>query len=134
MHLTLLSVDILVIMVQILKYIFFFIQNVSDLADAVERRKTLYQKWGLTLQPCIFAELNFGSFYVCFDDFNYTFSTALRAIDVCFKLHQSLHLKYNFEATNTWLFIQRAIYNIETVYDRPSPGCHDLVNQYRILS
>lgn len=62
-----------------------------------------------------------ATFYTTFDGILYQLPTLLKCLDVCFKITQILNLKYNMECSNIWHFIQRKVYNIQTVYDKISP-------------
>lgn len=90
--------------------------------EVMTLRKSKYLQWGLTLQPTMFIVQGCDSspalFYTTFDGISYQLPSLLRCLDACFKVTQVLNLKYNIECNNLWLFIQRKIYNIKTVYDK----------------
>jgi len=100
------------------------------LAETYRNRRRQYEKLGLTVQPIIVADTVNHQYYILFDDVQYRFTSILRAVDVSFKLHQVLHLKYNHEVVNTWTFIQKGIYKLATKYDKASPSTTAAIKKF----
>lgn len=56
--------------------------------------------------------------YVAINDILYEVETPLKAIDIAFKAIHALDSKYPTECIREWLFLQRAVYEIKTSYDK----------------
>lgn len=66
--------------------------------------------------------------YVFVDDTLYNFTDALSAIDFCFKIIHSLQANYPLESEPIWVFLQKQVYNITTIYDKNFQSLNTLVN------
>ena len=64
--------------------------------------------------------------FLLVDNTSYIMTSVLKAIDVCFKLTFVTNLNYAVECQSVWLFLQRALYNIETPYDKVTPRVNEL--------
>lgn len=102
-----------------------FITHVSSAAqveEVVERRKAKLLSFGMTLQPFIIIVgstlKDVTANYVAVNGSLYITSTTTHAVDACFKIIFSLNLKYPFECTTTWHFIQNGLYGLKTPYDK----------------
>jgi len=60
------------------------------------------------------------SSFVIFDGIRYEVESPARAVDVCFKLYQSLHAAYPPESEVMWMVIQKLVYEIDTKWDKKS--------------
>ena len=56
--------------------------------------------------------------YVMLDETIDTTDSLIKAVDVCFKLFFVFNAEYPKEAVDPWTFIQKAVYDIDTVYDQ----------------
>ena len=101
-----------------------FQQSVEEIAPTLAQRRQRYETLKITCQPAIFATLNAdgtNSYHVLVDKLHYHFKNVLKAVDISFKLHFVLGLKYPYESTQIYTFIQRYYYGIETKHDHVSP-------------
>jgi len=59
-------------------------------------------------------------------------NTALKAIDVCFKIFHALHTQYPPECAQIWQFIQRAAYEMPRnhQYDPHYSSVESLLNEF----
>lgn len=110
-----------------------FVTQVSaetEILPAVEARKNKYRDLGRSFQPLVVivgpSLQETSRSVVVVDDTWYNFSSALEAVDGAFKIFHSTGACYPEEATDVWLFIQRAFYKIETKYDRISQAIRHL--------
>ena len=93
-------------------------QNIKEKADDLEKK-------GLRMQPHVVAlvqdssNLDQGScFYAVISrDIYFAVSTAMIAVDICMKTFFVFDVKYPDSARSTWLFLQRAVYEIGTQQD-----------------
>ena len=67
---------------------------------------------------------------VVIDDVLYEVESTLKAIDITFKAFHALHANYPVESERIWLFLQKAIYNIETQWDKQEGTVTALVQEY----
>lgn len=56
--------------------------------------------------------------------------STLKAIDVTFKAFHALYANYPVESERIWLFLQKAIYNIETQWDKQEGIVTVLAKEY----
>jgi len=86
-----------------------------------ERTKKL-QSFGLTSQPiAVIVGPTFDEIHQCFlviNKFRYEVETPLKAVDLVFKSCHTLNIIYPPEVGQVFMFLQKAIYNIETVWDK----------------
>lgn len=72
----------------------------------------------MTAQPLVVFIEEISEAYLCIDNVKYKVSTALKAIDTCFKSIIALNAEYPKECDPVWIFIQNYIYEIKSTYDR----------------
>lgn len=87
----------------------------------LEAKRAKLASFGLTLQPTpvFVGELNnITAAYVVVDDVLLSTPTALKAVDLCFKVIHALHTEYPVEAEQVWMLLQWGLYNIRTEYDK----------------
>ncbi|KAL0114848.1 hypothetical protein PUN28_006123 [Cardiocondyla obscurior] len=96
--------------------------NVNDIKPVLESRKEKYVKYGLNqgVQSIIVGDDldNIKHSFVAINDVLYEVETPLKAIDIAFKVTQALDTKYPAECSREWLFLQLAVYEIKTSYDK----------------
>lgn len=94
----------------------------GELLETIDARAQKLKKFGLTLQPTpVIVGGNLDEIeaaYVCVDSHLFPVSTALKAVDICFKIIHAVHACYPFEAEAIWIAIQKAIYNLTTPWDK----------------
>ena len=84
-----------------------------------------------TVQPLIVAVPSNDEYYVIVDDKKFLFTSAIRALDMLFKITMVLNLAYSREAKNFLLFIQRHVYDITTSYDKMSPCIYEVIQKLK---
>lgn len=65
------------------------------------------------------------------DDLMYTVESPLAAFDQCFKLYQALHSFYPVQSNYSWLFVQQALYGMNTEFDGKIPAVEKHVKGYQ---
>ena len=103
--------------------------------EELEKRQTKYKSRGLTAQPSIIEVKNDHEsiFYIRVDNIIYRFDSFLKALDICFKMHFVLNLKYAHEINQTLLLIQKTIFKIDTEYDRVSPALSIFIKEIEVI-
>ncbi|XP_070852414.1 uncharacterized protein [Drosophila suzukii] len=85
-----------------------------------------------TVQPFVFVEgqgaTSLKSFFVYFDKTIYKFDSFIQSLDICFKIFNTLDLKYPPASELSWNFIQQYFYNIYTEYDKKSANLSSLLS------
>lgn len=87
---------------------------------------------GLNVQPYIIvvgptlAEIS--SFFVSVDKILYNVTSALNAIDTCFKIFHVFNIEYPAASDHIWVLIQRELYNFTTKYDKTPPYIVEIIN------
>ncbi|RXG56726.1 hypothetical protein Avbf_15154 [Armadillidium vulgare] len=88
----------------------------------------------MRIQPFVIAVVgtssqSLQSFYTYVDGVRYKLPTLLAAVDLCFKAIQVFHLEYPVACINTWWFVQKGLYGINTQCDRQSPEVSALITE-----
>lgn len=101
--------------------------------NEVAKKRTKMDNMGLHLQPFIIvvgpsAEA-LESVHIRIDDITYMIPSLLTALDVLFKIYITVNIAYPLESENICYFIQRGIFNIQTVFDDPSPFVSDTIDK-----
>ena len=87
----------------------------------------MLNKKGIHLQPHVVVLCNdvediddgkYVAFSVITSDLIYEMPTVVAAVDVCLKCTFVFSLQYNAAARSSWLFLQHAVYGIETKQDK----------------
>lgn len=65
--------------------------------------------------------------YVIINNSIYMVDSPLQAFDLCFKAFFSLNAKYPKKCEPVWLFIQKIIYNIDTIFDSNFNSVNELI-------
>ena len=99
----------------------------------IEDRIQKLEKRGLVLHPCIITieEKKLVDFCVYFDAIFYKCQTLLNALDLLFKVYHVLNLNYPPEAEPLWLFIQQALFQIHTPYDKSFQRVSELLVDFQ---
>lgn len=88
----------------------------------IEERTKKLKSFGLTSQPiAVIVGPSFDEIHQCFviiNEFRYEIKTALKSVDFVFKSCNALHIQYPPEVGQLFMFLQRAIYNFETLWDK----------------
>ena len=96
------------------------------MTDALKRVEAEAAATATNVQPLIVNVLDTEDYYVVVDSYKYVFPSAVRALDILFKLTMVFNLAYSREAKNFLLFIQRFVFDIKTKYDKLSPCIFDV--------
>ena len=105
----------------ILYNIYIYIQTHADINPALLVRRKKLANFGLNVQPqpiIVGKDSSIEEQYIAVDDGVYPVESLLKAIDLTFKSVYALHAKYSPEAESIWLFLQLAIYQIQTQWDQ----------------
>lgn len=98
----------------------------SEHADT-QRKK--YAALKLAVQPQIYYVAENDACYVTVEPITYTFKSILKAVDIGFKLHVVLNLKFSPECHGVYTFLQRFVFKIATEQDMVSPSVAILISE-----
>lgn len=88
----------------------------------LEDRTKKLQLFGLTSQPVAvivgpsFDEIR--QYFVVINNFRYEVETPLKSVDLVFKSCNALNIQYPPEVGQLFMFLQRAVYDFETLWDK----------------
>ncbi|XP_051167781.1 uncharacterized protein LOC127285689 [Leptopilina boulardi] len=109
----------------------------GDITKARQEREDVMRRKGLILQHFIFVVgetlENARDFFVAIDNFLYSVTSALQAIDICFKSFHVLRAKYPCASDHIWYIIQRFLYKFETPYDVKKPYALEIIQALKNL-
>lgn len=99
-----------------------FVSSPGDISRCIDDRITLTQKSGISFGPYIIlvgsSWSNITQYEVVVNkDLRYQFSDIKSALQATFKIYFALDIEYTADAAPCWMFVQRAIYKIETKFD-----------------
>ncbi|KAL0117627.1 hypothetical protein PUN28_008781 [Cardiocondyla obscurior] len=107
---------------------------VANITKVQEDRRKAAAELGITLQPFIIAvgasNDDISDFFVSVDDTLYKISSALKAIDFCFKFFQVFDIEYPVESVHIWLLFQKLLYNYHTNCDKLSPNVTETISDF----
>lgn len=104
----------------------FSFQTIGELEHKIEERRTKVKNLSSTIQPFLVIVGESEAIYVVIDSFKYKLNTAVEGFDVCFKSFFALGLQYPPESKQVWMFIQKFIFKIETIFDINYSGIAEL--------
>lgn len=114
------------------------IEDASILEEEVYNLKERFASEKNTLQPIIIAvgisTSKLSNFYVYLDGVKLKFSSFLSALDSCFKIFHIFNLKYPRCCSGVWLFVQKFLYEIDTIYDQPQSCVSGLISHLKSIS
>lgn len=100
-------------------------QVINDLVPSIERIRNRAQHLKTKIQPLIVTVgltlSQCKDFYVVIDKSYYRFDDIRTAVDICFKCVHALHAEYSPQSEAIWLFLQLALYNLHTEWDKTIP-------------
>lgn len=106
--------------------------TINDYKLQIDAVITKYYNAGLTIQPFLIveglSETDIKGFYIYFNQNLLKFNSFIECLDTCFKIFQTLSLKYPDASQLPWMFIQKFFYEINTVYDLKSANVASLIN------
>ncbi|XP_077255928.1 uncharacterized protein LOC143893930 isoform X2 [Temnothorax americanus] len=101
------------------------VKVMNDLVPNVERIRSKAQHMKTKIQPLVIAVGPTVSlckdFYVVIDKNYYRFDNIRTAVDVCFKCVHALHAEYSPQSEAIWYFLQLALYDLRTQWDKTIP-------------
>lgn len=101
------------------------IQVMNDLVPNVEQIRSRAQHMKTKIQPLVIDVEPTVSlckdFYVVIDKNYYRFDNIRTAVDVCFKCVHALHAEYSPQSEAIWYFLQLALYDLHTQWDKTIP-------------
>lgn len=104
----------------------------GDVSRVQEDNQKRMKEKDLKVQPFIIVvgpEINEpDNFLVIIDDQQYETSSALKAIDICFKSYHVFNAMYPFPSNHLWYLIQRSFYKFETPFDKPISSILDILS------
>ncbi|KAL0120463.1 hypothetical protein PUN28_008289 [Cardiocondyla obscurior] len=106
--------------------------EISSLQD--EKIKNA-QRLNGTVQPYIIVVgptlLDLNGFYVCIDKVLYQVSTALEAINICFKIFHVFNVQYPAETEHLWYVLQVCLFKFSTKYDKQISYVMPVINAFK---
>lgn len=100
-----------------------------------EKRKALARNQ--RVQPYILIEgpslTDVKTSYIVVDDIRYQFNSVLKALDICFKCFHVFHCQYPPQGEHLWLLVQKALFGIDTKYDKILPYTADITERSKQL-
>lgn len=108
-----------------------FLTDGGHIRPHLEERQEKLKRHKLTCQPIpiiVGPTLHqISASYVSINDTLYKVETPLKAVDITFKILHVLDAKYSADAEIVWTFIQKYIYELETVYDKSFVSVSSLI-------
>lgn len=84
--------------------------------------------------PAVIEEDGNLSSWIWVNDEQFKMESPIVAFDACFKLMHVLHAEYPCQASYSWLFVQQALYDVETKWDFEAPSVATAVQKFKDLS
>ncbi|XP_011883998.1 PREDICTED: uncharacterized protein LOC105571137 [Vollenhovia emeryi] len=98
------------------------IKTIADLETRLQERTAKLLSFGQPSQPiAVIVGPSFDEIKQCFvviNTFRYEVETPIKAVDLIFKLCNTLNIRYPLEVGQLFMFLQRGVYGIETVWDK----------------
>lgn len=113
---------------------YYFFQTATDVHVTIENRRIYSLQKNVTLQPfmLVAGSKDTGySFYCVVNDILYPTESAVKTLDVTFKVIFALDLKYQVECRHVWTCIQKLLYNIDTGNDRFSISTDSVISKIK---
>ncbi|XP_011687374.1 PREDICTED: uncharacterized protein LOC105449701 isoform X1 [Wasmannia auropunctata] len=113
-----------------------YFQTATDIIPTIERRKEELRIAGLTFQPIpVFVGqlIALDATYVAVNNVLYKVDSALKAIDLCFRIYMALDCAYPEQASSLWVFIQKCCFNIHLQSDVCNQSLNGLIEEVEVL-
>ncbi|CAG9818943.1 unnamed protein product [Phaedon cochleariae] len=93
-----------------------YVPNAADIAIQIESRKNHSREKNFTLQPFMLVSGLDGAFsYFCIiNDILYETESAVKTLDITYKVIFALDLKYQIQCKHVWQCIEKVIYDMDT--------------------
>lgn len=108
-------------------------QDQRELDSHVHNLKQECRKVGQGVQPfpAIIGQDDDISSFIWVNDEQIKLDSPIVAFDSCFKLYHALHAEYPCQASYSWLFVQQAMYGLETKWDFDAPSVATAVKKFK---
>ncbi|XP_039302876.1 uncharacterized protein LOC120357141 [Solenopsis invicta] len=110
----------------------------GDISRIQDNKIKRAERLGLTIQPYIIVVgpnlIEINGFYVCIDKVLYQVSTALKAVDLCFKTFHVFDVNYPPESEHIWYIVQLCLYKISTKYDKQISYVMPIINAFKTVN
>ncbi|XP_018019927.1 uncharacterized protein LOC108676372 [Hyalella azteca] len=109
-----------------------FLLHAQDLAQVAQHQARLGAKCaqhGVPHQPQMFEVQPGPQYLVALEEATWRFTEPLACLDALFCTYHVLGLTYQPACRNTWVLVQRLLYDIEATDDRLAPCVSVLVNE-----
>lgn len=97
-------------------------KSAAEIEETITRRKNKLHELGLTLQPFIIVVgpslKQISARYIVLNNLRYEMTSIVKSVDACFKIIFVLNTEYSADCTQVWQFIQKALFNLNTKYDK----------------
>jgi len=108
------------------------LQLIADITKIQEEKRKAAADLEITLQPFIIAvgpsNADISDIFISVDDTLYKVLSALKAIDLCFKIFQVFDVEYPIESAHIWLLFQRMLYDYESSSDKMTPNITETIS------
>lgn len=116
-----------------------FLQSYGDLKTQLEIRQKKLEQFNVTAQPLAVIIKETGKnksvkykSLVKFDNFEFNgLESPLKAVDLAFKSYHALHACYPAESEPMWFFLQKAVYQFTTKWDKHYDIVEILVKEFQ---
>ncbi|CAG9772730.1 unnamed protein product [Ceutorhynchus assimilis] len=104
---------------EILDSFFMLVDNFDEFQERISMRRAKLSQHNLTMQP--FAVVIGGSnFFIQIEDQSFKVDSALRTLELTFKMFYALDLGYPCESEHIWLLIEEILFNMKPKKKHPS--------------
>lgn len=98
------------------------VKSAAEVEETIARREEKLRELDVTLQPFIIVVgpslKAISARYIIVNNVRYEATSTINAVDACFKIIFVLNAQYPAESTNVWQFIQTALFDLKTKYDK----------------
>jgi hypothetical protein len=112
-------------------------KDVKDLKAFLEAKAAGLERYGYQLQPHVVVLTNddFSGPYVCYacihSTIYYEAATLIEAVDIVLKSTFVLGLQYPPPAHSSWAFLQKAVYQLSSRFDRVPSKVYELMSDIK---
>lgn len=111
-------------------------KNSSEIEETITRRQEKLQKIGLHLQPFIIVVgtslREISGRYIVLNNIRYEVTSLLKAVGACFKIIFVLNAEYPSECKHVWQFIQEALFQLDTKFEKNYTTVNTLITDLNI--
>lgn len=103
----------------------------AEMRSVLHQRQKKFSEFGLSLQPYIIivgeSLSEIVSYFIVINETQYIVKNIVSAVNICFKIIWVVNAEYAAECQGTWMFIQKALYNLNTRGDKESTATNTLI-------